>query len=249
MIKSLYLAIEEENKSTLSQMLQVFIYMVIFINLISLSLDTVKTLHDKYSDIFSTIEIATVSIFILELTIRYIIVGQNQKFSGITGRIKYTLQIFTIIDILSIIPFFLTGLGINMTFLRILRFLRIFKLFRNKKSSSFERALKRVFILEKENIIAAYLAIFTLLVLLTIAVYFIENKAQPDVFSSIPETLWWAMVTLSTIGYGDMYPITISGRIITTIISMIGIAFYAIPGSLFTAALIEEMKNNKKGSH
>lgn len=77
-------------------------------------------------------------------------------------------------------------------------------------------------------------------------VYFAEHNAQPQVFSSIPKTLWWAIVTLSTVGYGDMYPVTMIGRIVTTIITMIGIAFYAIPGGLFTAALIEEIKLSKE---
>jgi voltage-gated potassium channel len=74
----------------------------------------------------------------------------------------------------------------------------------------------------------------------------VENQIQPDIFSSIPKTMWWAAVTLSTVGYGDMYPITVIGRIITVMISMIGIAFYAIPGSLFTVALIEEIKVSKE---
>jgi voltage-gated potassium channel len=80
-------------------------------------------------------------------------------------------------------------------------------------------------------------------------VYLVENNAQPKVFSSIPQTLWWAVVTLSTVGYGDMYPVTIFGRIITSIITMIGIAFYAIPGSLFTVALIEEIRIENKAKN
>ncbi len=244
-IKYWYDAFEGYGKSKFAFIVQTIVYTSIIVNVVSLSLDTVKHLHNQYANLFSQIEMITVTIFIIELAIRYIIVGYNEKYRGIIGRLKYTFQIFTIIDILSILPIFLSVYGLNITFLRVLRFLRVFKFFRRKKSSSFERALKRVFIQEKKNIISSYIAIFTILILLTITIYFIENKVQPNVFSSIPETLWWAMITLSTIGYGDMYPVTIAGRVMTTIISMIGIACYAIPGSLFTAALIEEMKNEK----
>jgi voltage-gated potassium channel len=110
------------------------------------------------------------------------------------------------------------------------------------KTSSFDRALRRVFVTERENLIMTFSSIGIILIIFTIMVYFAENDAQPQTFSSIPKTLWWAIVTLSTVGYGDMYPITIIGRIIT----MIGIAFYAIPGGLFTAALIEEIKLDKE---
>jgi voltage-gated potassium channel len=114
------------------------------------------------------------------------------------------------------------------------------------KTSSFDRALRRVFVTERENLIMTFSSIAIILIIFTIMVYFAENDAQPQTFSSIPKTLWWAIVTLSTVGYGDMYPVTITGRIITTILTMIGIAFYAIPGGLFTAALIEEIKLDKE---
>ncbi|MDD4856320.1 MAG: potassium channel family protein [Sulfuricurvum sp.] len=114
--------------------------------------------------------------------------------------------------------------------------------------SSFERELHRVFVTERENLFMTFASIGIILIIFTIMVYFLENNAQPKVFSSIPQTLWWAVVTLSTVGYGDMYLITVLGRVITAIITMIGIAFYAIPGSLFTVALIEEirMDNERK---
>jgi voltage-gated potassium channel len=211
-----------------------------------MSLDTVAELHNAYANWFDIIELGTVSFFTFELLLRYIVIGNQTEYKGLKGRVKFTFTPFTLIDILSILPTFLTLFGFNSSFLRILRLFRVFKLFRMTKTSSFDRALRRVFVTERENLIMTFSSIAIILIIFTIMVYFAENDAQPETFSSIPKTLWWAIVTLSTVGYGDMYPITIIGRIITTIITMIGIAFYAIPGGLFTAALIEEIKLDKK---
>jgi voltage-gated potassium channel len=211
-----------------------------------MSLDTVAELHNTYANWFDSIELGTVSFFTFELLLRYIVIGNQTEYKGLKGRVKFTFTPFTLIDILSILPTFLTLFGFNSSFLRILRLFRVFKLFRMTKTSSFDRALRRVFVTERENLIMTFSSIAIILIIFTIMVYFAENDAQPETFSSIPKTLWWAIVTLSTVGYGDMYPITIIGRIITTIITMIGIAFYAIPGGLFTAALIEEIKLDKK---
>lgn len=210
-----------------------------------MSLDTVAELHNIYANWFDIIELSTVSFFTFELFLRYIAIGNQLEYKGLRGRIKFTFTPFALIDILSILPTFLTLFGFNSSFLRILRLFRVFKLFRMTKTSSFDRALRRVFVTERENLIMTFSSIAIILIIFTIMVYFAENDAQPQVFSSIPKTLWWAIVTLSTVGYGDMYPVTIIGRIITTIITMIGIAFYAIPGGLFTAALIEEIKNEQ----
>lgn len=247
-IKELYSCLENPKDSTLGLATQSIIFSMIILNIVGMSLDTVAELHKAYGTWFDFIEIFTVTFFTLELILRYVVIGHKLGYEGLNGRIKFTFTPFTLIDIFSILPTFLTFLGFNSSFLRILRIFRVFKLLRVGKTSSFDRAIKRVFITERENLIMTFASIGIILIIFTIMVYFVENNAQPKVFSSIPQTLWWAVVTLSTVGYGDMYPITIFGRVVTSIITMIGIAFYAIPGSLFTVALIEEIRidNEKK---
>lgn len=247
-VENLYECLETPKKSRWGFTIQSIIFLMIILNIIGMSLDTVQELHNLYSTWFDFIEIFTVSFFTLELILRYVAIGYKTEYSGWKGRIKFTLTPFTLIDIFSILPIFLTFFGFNSSFLRILRLFRVFKLLRVSKMSSFERALYRVFVTERENLFMTFVSIGIILIIFTIMVYFLENNVQPKVFSSIPQTLWWAVVTLSTVGYGDMYPITVLGRVITAIITMIGIAFYAIPGSLFTVALIEEirMDNERK---
>ena len=244
--KYLYECLENPRKSKWGVITQSIIIFMIILNIVGMSLDTVEELHTEYANLFDFIEFGTVTFFTLELLIRYIVIGNQMEYKGFTGRVKFTFTPFTLIDILSILPTFLTLFGFSSSFLRILRLFRIFKLFRMTKTSSFDRAIRRVFVTERENLIMTFSSIGIILIIFTFLVYFAENDAQPQIFSSIPKTLWWAIVTLSTVGYGDMYPISIIGRIITTIITMIGIAFYAIPGGLFTAALIEEINMEKK---
>lgn len=244
--KYLYECLENPQNSKWGIATQSIIIFMIILNIVGMSLDTVAELHNTYSDWFDFIEVGTVTFFTFELLLRYIVIGNQDKYKGLRGKVIFTFTPFTLIDILSILPTFLTLFGFNSSFLRILRLFRVFKLFRMTKTSSFDRALRRVFVTERENLIMTFSSIGIILIIFTIMVYFAENDAQPQTFSSIPKTLWWAIVTLSTVGYGDMYPITIIGRIITTIITMIGIAFYAIPGGLFTAALIEEIKLDKE---
>lgn len=247
-VENLYECLETPKKSRWGFVIQSVIFLMIILNIIGMSLDTVQELHNSYGIWFDFIEIFTISFFTFELMLRYISIGHKPEYVGWKGKIKFTFTPFTLIDIFSILPTFLTFFGFNSSFLRILRLFRVFKLLRVSKMSSFERALRRVFVIERENLLMTFASIGIILIILTIMVYLVENNVQPKVFSSIPQTLWWAVVTLSTVGYGDMYPVTVLGRIITAIITMIGIAFYAIPGSLFTVALIEEirMENVKK---
>lgn len=244
--KYLYECLENPQNSQWGIATQSIIIFMIILNIVGMSLDTVTELHNAYANWFDFIELGTVSFFTFELFLRYIVIGNQPEYKGFKGKVKFTFTPFTLIDILSILPTFLTLFGFNSSFLRILRLFRVFKLFRMTKTSSFDRALRRVFVTERENLIMTFSSIAIILIIFTIMVYFAENDAQPQTFSSIPKTLWWAIVTLSTVGYGDMYPVTITGRIITTILTMIGIAFYAIPGGLFTAALIEEIKFDKE---
>jgi voltage-gated potassium channel len=98
---------------------------------------------------------------------------------------------------------------------------------------------------KKEELFYIVVVLFILLFTLTPLVYYFESKAQPEVYSSMGTTLWWAVITFTTVGYGDMYPITTVGRILTTIVSILGIAFYAIPGSIFTSSLLDKINQRR----
>jgi len=133
-----------------------------------------------------------------------------------------------------------------------LRLLRIFKLFRHTQYDKFDDILLEIFKENKSKFMVVLIISAVLIVFTAPIIYYLEKAAQPDVFSSMPAALWWTVVTFTTVGYGDMYPVTALGRILSTIISVLGISFYAIPGAIFTSALLnklnaqDECKQTKK---
>lgn len=132
--------------------------------------------------------------------------------------------------------------------LRSLRLLRIFRLFRLQKYAIFIQVMKKIFQNIKEEIFVLLFYTTIILIIPSFIVYQLEHKAQPDVFTNIFQTMWWGVATLTTVGYGDIYPITTAGKIITSIITIMGIAFVAIPGGLFASEFISAISEKNKAS-
>tara|TARA_B100001564_G_C20122605_1_gene438660 strand:- start:29 stop:541 length:513 start_codon:yes stop_codon:yes gene_type:complete len=168
------------------------------------------------------------------------------------GAIGYITSVFGIIDLISIIPFFLNQFTkIDGRFLRILRLFRLTRIFKlGRDSASLKLFIKALSAVKAELKFTLFLSILTILFSAS-AIYYLENAAQPEKFSSISESIWWATVSLATVGYGDVYPITIGGKIFASIISLVGIGIVAIPTGVISASFVEEIiksggRNNKK---
>ncbi len=215
---------------------QYIIFINIFISIVIMFVETEKNLSE-YFHIFKTIN----SICIVIFTIEYIL----RVFSCQKNRLKYIKSPMMMIDLLAILPFYLSFFSIDLSFLRILRVLRIFKLFRLVKFAQFDNIILDILKEKKEEFLYVVISLFILLFTITPIVYYFETKTQPEVFSSMATTLWWAVTTFTTVGYGDMYPITTAGRMLTSVVSFLGIAFYAIPGSIFTSSLLEKINEKK----
>ena len=151
-----------------------------------------------------------------------------------------------LIDLIVILPFYLSLFHIDMGFLRGLRIIRIFKIFRIAKFAHFENLIGEIITEKKEEFIYIFVVLFIFVLTLTPLVYYLERDVQPEVFSSMIETMWWSVITFTTVGYGDMYLVTPMGKVVTSIVSFLGIAFYAIPGSIFTSALLEKINEKKR---
>lgn len=166
--------------------------------------------------------------------------------------LNYIFSFYGIIDLLAIIPYIL-GLTFDM---RILKAFRIFRLFRALKLIRYNKAINRFYIafhLIKEELMLFSMVTFIFLVIASEGIYFFEHDAQPKVFSSIFHSAWWAIITITTVGYGDVFPITIGGRIFTFIILFIGIAMISVPAGLLASSLtkareIEEQKDIEEKS-
>lgn len=239
--KELYLIFEHPKKHRFGIAIQTAIFLNIFISIIILFLQTEKSLSE-YQNLFTIINFINIILFTLEYILRVYSVAYIKKIE----KIKYLFRPMMIIDLIAILPFYLSLFNLDFGFLRALRILRIFKLFRLAKFAEVDNLFASILKEKKEELIFITVVVIVLLITITPLVYYFEKDVQPEVFSSMGATMWWAIITFTTVGYGDMYPISLGGRILTTFVSFLGIAFYAIPGSIFTSALLEKLNDKKR---
>jgi voltage-gated potassium channel len=217
----------EDNTSQKGKIFDYFIQVLIFLSLAAFTVETLPNNSVGTVNILNNFELICVIIFSVEYILR-IFVSKNP--------LKYIFSFYGIIDFLAIFPFYLRG-----TFdLRALRAFRIFRIFRALKLIRYNKALNRFHIatkIVKEEIILFLIITFIFIFLASAGIYFFENKAQPEIFASVIHSAWWAVVTLTTIGYGDVYPITIGGKIFTFFILLIGVGIVTIPAGLVASAL------------
>lgn len=231
----------ENNNSPSGKFFDYFIQILIFISLISFTFSTLPNNSIATKKILALVEVICILIFSVEYLLR-VFVAKNP--------LKYIFSFYGIVDLLAILPFYLKA----AFDLRALRAFRVFRIFGTLKLIRYNRALRRFHIaarIVKEEVILFFMITLILIFLSASGIYFFENKAQPDVFSSIFESLWWAIVTLTTVGYGDIVPITLGGKMFTFFMLIIGIGIVTIPAGLVATALTkaraieeEEIQNN-----
>ena len=197
---------------------------LILLYMLSLSLETVPSLN-KYADIFSTISIIITTIFVAELVLRLIVTELP---------LKYLTSFYGIVDLVAILP---ALVGADTKSLRALRLLRIFKLFKSKQVNDAVIRLQLAFHEIKRDLLVFSFLAFIFIYFSAVGIYHFEHEAQPEQFGSIPTSLWWAIVSLTTVGYGDAYPITAAGKFFAGIVLIIGIGIVALPTGLIASAL------------
>ena len=221
-----------------------FIYSLIIGNIIAMVLESHQAIQVQFTEFFHYFELVSILIFSFEYLYR---INQSYRENKWTGVRSYVFSFFGIIDLISILPFYVKQFvlldGRFFRILRLFRLTRVFKLGRDSKSLKlFIKALTGV---KNELKFTLFLSVLTILFSAS-AIYFLENKAQPEVFSSITASIWWATVSLATVGYGDVVPITLWGKVFASIISLVGIGIVAIPTGIISASFVEEIHNSKK---
>jgi voltage-gated potassium channel len=222
-----------------------FIYILIAVNVIAMILESHEAVHLRFDTLFQVFETFSIVIFSGEYLYR-IFLGYKSK--GLKGVTKYVFSTFGLIDLISILPFYLNKfISIDGRFLRILRLFRLTRIFKlGRESASLKLFVKALSAVRNELKFTLFLSILTILFSAS-AIYYLEHDAQPEKFSSITASIWWATVSLATVGYGDVYPITVGGKIFASIISLIGIGIVAIPTGVISASFVEEiLKMNRK---
>ena len=230
--------IVEESDTKLGKLFDLVVQLLVVISLLSFSLETLPNLSKNQIFILKLIEIVIITIFSIEYLLRIFVT--NKKF-------KYIFSFYGLIDLLTILPFYLS-LTIDLRSLRALRLLRLFRILKlvrfNKAINRFQEALK----IAREEIIIFIFATCIVLYLSSVGIFFFENATQPDKFSSVFHSLWWAIVTLTTVGYGDIYPLTLGGRIFTFFILILGLGVVGIPAGLIASALTAVRRKEENDS-
>lgn len=225
-----------------------FIIVLIFLNVLAVILDTVQSIHSKFGNLFYIFEVFSVVVFTIEYILRVWSCTINPKFHGpVVGRIRFMLTPLSLIDFFAILPFYLPMLiPFDLRFLRAIRLIRIIRLFKLGRYTESVRQFSRVLKLKRAELLTTVFIIFILLIVASSLLYYVEHNAQPDKFASIPEAMWWGVVTLTTVGYGDIYPITGLGKFLGAIISLMGIGLFALPTGLISAGFIEEIAKKRR---
>lgn len=224
-----------------------FITSLIAANAVALTLETVESLHAAAPRFFQAFEVVSVAIFTVEYTLRVWSAPEDPRYAGaVAGRVRFVLSPLALIDLAAIGPFYLPFLGIDLRFVRLVRMLRIFRLAKLGRYADSLRTFGLVVRSRKEGLLVTLSMLAVTLFIASTLMYYAENEAQPDKFSSVPASLWWGIATLTTIGYGDIYPVTPFGKLLAGFIAVVGICVVALPTGLFASAFIEEMQKKKK---
>lgn len=224
-----------------------FIFVLILLNALAVILETVDHIDAAYGTYFLLFEIFSVFVFTFEYIVRiWACTSQPEYRRPFWGRLKFALTPLAIIDLLAILPFYLAFTTLDLRFirtLRIFRLLRVLKLVRYSKSISLFGTVLRN---RKEELIVTASIVVILMVLSASFIYFAEHGAQPEAFPDIPSSMWWAIVTLTTVGYGDVFPVTTLGKIFAAFIAVLGIGMFALPTGILGASFVEELEKRRR---
>lgn len=208
---------------------------LILLSLVTFSIGTLPDLSVTETKTLRWIEIITVLIFTAEYILRIAVSDKP---------LKFVFSFYGIIDLAAILPFYIAS-GFDLRAVRSFRLLRLIRILKLVKYNKAIKRFHKALVIAKEELILFGFVSTILLYLSAVGIYYFENKAQPEIFKSVFHSLWWAVTTLTTVGYGDMYPVTSGGKFFTFFVLMIGLGIIAIPTGLVASALSEARNGNE----
>lgn len=234
-----------------SRRVDIALMALIILNVVEVALSSVHSINARFGPYLYVFEVSSVVVFTIEYVARMWSCTVDRRFSRpITGRIRFFFRPLTLIDLVAVVPFYLPFLGVDLRVIRIFRIFRVLRILKLGRYSKAFQIIQRAIVGKKEELALTGIVLAVLLLVSASLMFFAEREAQPQHFSSIPATLWWSVVTLTTVGYGDVYPITIVGKLIAGLISVLGIGMVALPTGIVSAAFVDEISRTKdEGDH
>lgn len=237
-----------QDKDAASRIADICLITLITASVLAVILESISSFELRFGEQLYIFEIITVVVFSIEYLLRiWSSVERTPETlkTPLKSRLRYMISFHAIIDLLAILPFYVIALGlfggIDMRFLRAIRLMRVLKLTR------YSAALNMLFATFHENgkaLAAAFLILVTTMLLAASGMYYFERESQPEDFGSIPAAMWWAFATLTTVGYGDVTPITVGGKVFGALITVVGIGMVALPTSILASGYSQQLSRS-----
>jgi len=219
--------IVENNASKRGRIFDLVIQSLIVISLITFSIETLPDLSDSAQQWLRGIEVVTVTVFTIEYVVRVAVARR---------KLAFIFSFYGLIDLMSILPFYAAS-RVDLRSIRALRFMRLCRTLKLARYSRAVHRFHRALQIAREEIVLFFLVTLLLIYFASVGIYYFEQEAQPEAFASVFHSMWWAVTTLTTVGYGDVYPVTAGGRAFTFVILMLGLGVVSIPAGLVASAL------------
>ncbi len=241
---------DDDENDLISTIFDSVIIFLIIINVLLVILDTFRGLPDGVQRAFRIIETVSVVIFSVEYLLRLwtapLMYPQERPAKA---RLKYAFSFMALVDLLAILPFYLPFIiPVDLRVLRMIRLLRILRILKVNRYTNALSTVGNVIKSRAAQLISSMLVVLVLMVMASVLMYNVESEAQPDVFQNAFSGLWWAVATLTTVGYGDIYPITVLGKLLSAVIALLGIGLVAVPTGIISAGFIENITTTEQGA-
>ena len=232
----------------LSRVVDISILLLIALSTVALMIETLPSVSDRWGDELDTFNTVAMIVFTVEYLLRIWSFaeadGPGRKFRK---RLGYIVSPMALVDLAAILPLFLAALPINTLFLRALRLMRVFRILKIGRYSNSIGTMLRVFRRKRNDLLISFFVIALLLILFANIMYTVETEAQPGIFTNAFQAMWWGIVTITGVGYGDIYPITTAGKLLGGAIAILGIVTVAIPIGILGSAYVEDSASKRKG--
>lgn len=243
--RRLYLTLSpDERGGALERTFEFVLIAIIILNILAIVLDSVGSIHNRYAELFHQFEVCSLIFFTGEYILRVYCIVENPKYADpVKGRLQYMTTPIAIVDLLAFLPFYLIFLPVDLRFLRIFRLMALFRMFKIARYLHALIIFRQVLKDRKEQLVLSFIFILFILVVISFIMFYTENDAQPDKFSSIPATMWWGIATLTTVGYGDIVPITALGKFLGGLFAIAGVGLLALPAGILSSGFFEMLHN------
>ncbi len=242
----LYRILNQEDFNAVSRIVHVCIMTLIIVSVVAIVLESEPGIYNRHKTLFIAIELFVVAVFIVEYLLRVwtVVDSPRQRYRHpLWGRLRYMVTPMALIDLLAILPVLIGFFVYNdLMILRGLRLVRVLKLTHHSHSMDLLLAVLKQ---ERNTILSALFILCVLIILAATGIHMVEREVQPEAYGTIPRAIWWATVTLTTVGYGDVVPVTAAGKVFGTVIVISGIGMAALPAGIFAFGFTEEMNRRR----